>query len=165
MRTKAMKYHRVALATFILTLPVLLFVSCERAPEDTAEVRQAIEAINKQWEDAVKRGDAAAIAALYTEEARVLPQDGPTLVGREAIQNFQQSYIDAGFNDFRLTTLEVGVVRDLAYEIGEYALTIQPEEGEAIRDQGKYVVVWKRENGEWKLDVDIFNSSPPLPGE
>ena len=160
-----MKYHRVALATFILTLPVLLFVSCERAPEDTAEVRQAIEAINKQWEDAVKRGDAAAIAALYTEEARVLPQDGPTLVGREAIQNFQQSYIDAGFNDFRLTTLEVGVVRDLAYEIGEYALTIQPEEGEAIRDQGKYVVVWKRENGEWKLDVNIWNSSPPLPGE
>ena len=160
-----MKYHRVALATFILTLPVLLFVSCEKAPEDTAEVRQDIEAINKQFADAVKRGDAAAAAALCTEEARVLPPNGPMIVGREAIQNFWQSNIDAGVSDLQLTILEVGVVRDLAYEIGEYALTIQPEEGEAIRDQGKYVVVWKRENGEWKLDVSIWNSSMPLPGQ
>ncbi len=160
-----MKYHRVTLATFILTLPVLLFVSCERAPEDTAEVRQAIEAVNKQLEDAFSKGDAAAAAALYTEEARVLPPNGPTLVGREAIQNFWQTNIDAGVSDFKITALEVGVARDLAYEIGEYALTIQPEEGEAIRDQGKYVVVWKRENGEWKLDVDIFNSNMPLPGQ
>ncbi len=160
-----MKYHRVALATFLLTLPVLLFVSCEKAPEDTAEVRQAIEAINKQFADAVKRGDAAAVAALYTEDARLLPPNGPTLVGREAIQNFFQSNIDAGVSDLQLTILEVGVVRDLAYEIGQYALTIQPEEGEALRDQGKYVVIWKRENGEWKLDVDIFNSSMPLPGQ
>ena len=160
-----MKYHRVALATFLLTLPVLLFVSCERAPEDTAEVRQAIEALIKQLEDALNKGDAAAIAALYTEEARVLPPNGPMIVGREAIQNSHQGDIDAGLSDLQLTTLEVGVVRDLAYEIGEYTETIQPEEGEAIRDQGKYVVVWKRENGEWKLDVDIWNSSIPLPGQ
>ncbi len=160
-----MKYHRVALATFLLTLPVLLFVSCEKAPEDTAEVRQAIEAINKQFADAVKRGDAAAVAALYTEDARLLPPNGPMIVGREAIQNSEQSDFDAGVSgDLQLTTLEVGVVRDLAYEIGEYAHTIQPDEGEAIKDQGKYVVVWKRENGEWKLDVDIWNSSMPLPG-
>jgi len=160
-----MKYHRVALATFILTLPVILFVSCERAPEDTAEVRWAIEAITEQYADAFKRGDAAAIAALYAEEARVLPPNGPTVVGREAIQNFYQGAIDAcGCDDFQLTILEVGVVGDLAYEIGEY-VTIHPVEGETIRKQGKYVYIWKRENGEWKIDVDIFNSSPPLPGE
>lgn len=160
-----MKYHRVALATLLLTMPVLLFVSCETAPQDSAEVRQAIEAVNTQFADAVRRGDAAAVAALYTEEARLLPPNGQTLVGSEAIQNFFQSNIDAGLSDLQLTILEVGVARDLAYEIGQYALTIQPEEGEAIRDQGKYVVVWKRENGEWKLDVDIWNSSVPLPGQ
>ena len=160
-----MKYYRVVLATFLLTLPMLLFVSCESAPEDTAEVWQAIEAITEQYADAFKRGDAAAIAALYTEEAKVLPPNGPTIVGREAILNFYQGAIDAcDCNDFQLTTLEVGVARDLAYEIGEYA-TIHPVEGETIRRQGKYVYIWKRENGEWKLDVDIFNSSPPLPGE
>lgn len=160
-----MKYHRVALATFLLTLPVILFVSCERAPEDTAEVRQAIEAIGKQFTDAYNRGDAAAMAATYTEEARVLPPNGPMIVGREAIQNFWQGGIDAGVSDVQLTTLEVGVARDLAYVMDEYASTIQPEEGEAIRDQGKSVVIFKRENGEWKVAVDIWNSSMPLPGQ
>ncbi|MBA7616375.1 MAG: CocE/NonD family hydrolase [Calditrichaeota bacterium] len=43
-----MKYYRVARAAFLLTLPVLLFVNCERAPEDTAKVRQAIEAANTE---------------------------------------------------------------------------------------------------------------------
>ncbi len=27
----------------------------------------------------------------------------------------------------------------------------------------KYVEIWKRENGAWKMDVDIWNSSVPLP--
>ncbi len=39
----------------------------------------------------------------------------------------------------------------------------KPEEGEAISDSGKFVTIWKRENGSWKVDVDIFNSSLPLP--
>ena len=30
-----------------------------------------------------------------------------------------------------------------------------------ILDKGKYVVVWKQENGEWKLFRDIFNSDLP----
>lgn len=160
-----MKYHRVALGTFLLTLPVLLFVGCEKAPEDTAKVRQAIEAVNKQFGDAIRRGDAAAIAALYTEETRTLPPNGPTVVGREAIQNLMQGNIDAGVSDLQLTTLEVGAARDFAYEVGEYEITIQLDEGEAIKDQGKYVVIWKRENGEWKLDVVIWNTSVPLPGQ
>jgi len=154
-----MKYHRIVVAIFLLTLPMLLFMSCERALEDIAEVRQAIESLNKQWKDAFNMGDAAAIAALYTEEARLLPPNSPILVGKEAIQNFYQSSINDCDCDLQLTTLEVVVARDLAYEIGEYA-SIQPEEGEAIRDQGKYVYIWKRENGRWKIDVDIFNSSP-----
>ncbi|MCH8289164.1 MAG: hypothetical protein IID12_08680, partial [Candidatus Marinimicrobia bacterium] len=37
------------------------------------------------------------------------------------------------------------------------------EEGEAISDNGKFVDLWKRENGTWKIDVNIFNSSVPLP--
>jgi len=48
-------------------------------------------------------------------------------------------------------------------QITKYTLTIQPEEGDAISDNGKYVEIWKRENGSWKMDVDIWNSSVPLP--
>ena len=30
-------------------------------------------------------------------------------------------------------------------------------------DEGKYIVIWKREAGQWKLHRDILNRSMPLP--
>ena len=49
-----------------------------------------------------------------------------------------------GIKDAVLTTVEVLGVGDLVCEIGRYDLTIKPEGHEAIKDIGKYVVIWKR---------------------
>ncbi|MFQ5962049.1 MAG: YybH family protein, partial [Candidatus Methylomirabilales bacterium] len=60
----------------------------------------------------------------------------------------------------------VGAKDDLAYEMGAYTLTIQPEGGQAQTDTGKYVVVWTRQaDGSWKLAVDIWNSNAPPPAQ
>ena len=40
---------------------------------DMVQIRQAIEAANGRFGEAVRRGDGAAIAALYTEDAKLLP--------------------------------------------------------------------------------------------
>lgn len=49
------------------------------------------------------------------------------------------------------------------YEIGRFALKVQPEGKEVIEQKGKYVVVWKKARGEvWKLHVDIWNSGPAV---
>ena len=39
---------------------------------------------------------------------------------------------------------------------------LQDGDGQAL-DAGKFIVVWKREAGQWKLHRDIFNSSMPAP--
>jgi len=59
--------------------------------------------------------------------------------------------------------IELSVNGDMAYVVGKYTLTIQSEEGEAIGVSGKYVWILKRENVTWKINVGIFNNSPPLP--
>ena len=50
----------------------------------------------------------------------------------------------------------------LAYEVGRYALSGQVGD----IDHGKYIVVWKKVGGQWKLHRDIFNSdvAPPSAG-
>jgi ketosteroid isomerase-like protein len=58
----------------------------------------------------------------------------------------------------RLDTAEVEEIGDAACEIGAYTLTAGGE-----TDKGKYVVIWKREGGDWKLAVDIWNTDTPLP--
>ena len=52
---------------------------------------------------------------------------------------------------------------DMALDRGTYRLTIAPG-GKAQVDTGKYVVVWRKIGGEWKVAADIFNSDLPASG-
>ena len=123
-------------------------------------VNQEIEQRNREFVAALKRGDAAGVAALYRDDARVLPPGGTMVSGRQAIQQFWQGVMDAGALEVDLQTQQVESSGDLAYEIGSATLTIQPEGGSPTTDTVKYVVVWKRRaGGSWQLAVDIWNSN------
>ena len=162
-----MIHNRPILSLLVLTLAVSFLVSCATTPppppDTSAEDIQAITAASEQYVDAFNRGDAAALAALFTEEGSLLPPNSPMIVGRVSIQAHFQAVLDAGVGDLKTTMIGVHVNGDMGHDVGKYTLTIQPEEGEAISDNGKFVTIWKRQNGSWKIDVDIFNSSVPLP--
>jgi uncharacterized protein (TIGR02246 family) len=126
---------------------------------DPGTVRQEIEQHNRDMSAAFNRGDAAAVAALYAEDAKVLPPGGAMVTGRQAIRQFWQGVRDMGVHEVTLRTEEVATSGDLAYEIGTATLTMQPAGSAATMDSVKYVVVWKRRaGGPWQLAVDIWNS-------
>ena len=152
------------LSLLVLTLTLPFLVSCTTAPppDTTDEDRRAINAVSRQFVDTFNRGDAAANAALHTEEGKRIPPNSPIAAGREGIQASIQAALDAGVSNLQTTAIELSLSGDMAHEIGEYTLTIQPEEGEAMSDSGTYLVLLKRENGSWKIDIAIWNSSLPL---
>ena len=156
--------HRI-LSLLVLMLAMTFLMSCTTAPppDTTAEDTQAIKAVRNQLTYNFNQGDAAAVAALYTEEAKRLPPNSQMIVGRESIQASVQAAFDAGAGDLRITMIELSVSGDMAHEVGKFTLTIQPEEGEAISENNKYVWILKREKGSWKIDIAIWNSSLPLP--
>jgi len=137
---------------------VALAVLAGTALAAAQDARAAIEAVNKEFMAAVIRGDAAGLAALYTTTAQALPQGGDFAKGPAAIRAVMQGALDAGIKQLVLTTLEVETHGDTAHEVG--AFTAKGKDG-AVLDQGKYVVVWKKEGGRWKLHRDIWNSSQP----
>jgi uncharacterized protein (TIGR02246 family) len=125
------------------------------------DIREAIASAVRTFSDAFRRGDAAAVAAWYTADATLLPPDSRMMKGRDTIQTFWQGAMNTGVREAELETLEVEVREDLAYELGRFAMRVQPEGGGAARLAGKYVVVWKVEGGGWRMHVDIWNSDPP----
>ncbi len=121
-------------------------------------VHATIEANNQKFMNGFKQSNAAGVAALYTGNARILPPGSEMMQGRAAIQSFWQAVMDSGVKEAQLETLDIEVSgEDLAREIGRYVLTIQ-QGSETVKSPGKYVVIWKREGSDWKLDVDIWNS-------
>jgi len=126
------------------------------------EVRSAIAAANESFMAAFKRGDAAGLAALYTENGQVMPPNGDFVTGKDAIQMFWQAVMDMGIKEAKLEIVEVEGHGDTAIEGSTFTLH---GEGGQLLDRGKYIVIWKREEGQWKLHRDIFNSSMPAPGQ
>jgi uncharacterized protein (TIGR02246 family) len=126
----------------------------------STEVRDAIAAANENFMAAVKKGDAAALAALYTENGQVLPPNSDFVTGKDAIQAFWQAILDMGIKEAKLEIVEVEGHGDTAIEVSKY--TLHGEGGQEL-DQGKYIVIWKQEEGQWKLHRDIFNTSLPAP--
>lgn len=151
----------------LLCVLVLSLASCARPGPpseamDLPQVRQALEAANAKFVEAFNGGDAAAVVALYADDATLLPPNSELIRGRQGLQDFWSAAMKAGFKDVALTTVEVGGSGDTAYEIGQYSLTVQPEGQTPKPDSGKYLVVWKRQtDGSWKLQVDIWNSNLP----
>jgi len=132
------------------------------AHHESAKVRKAIEAANAEFMSLFSQGDAAGMAAAYTEGGQVLPPNGDAVTGKQAIQAFWQGIMDAGIKGVQLATVEAEGQGPTAYEVGRY--TLSDASGEVV-DTGKYVVIWKQEDGHWKLHRDIFNSSRPAPGQ
>jgi uncharacterized protein (TIGR02246 family) len=154
------RQRSVTMRRSAMLLPVLALAAGAATVSAAEDVRAAIEANSKAFMAAVARGDAAAIAALYTATAQVLPPGGQPAQGRDAIQNAFQGMIDTGARDLTLSTLEVEAHGDTAHEVGAWAL--RGKDGTAV-DNGKYVVIWKKEGGQWRLHRDIWNSSVPPP--
>ncbi len=120
--------------------------------------RQDIDNVNQRLSQAVQDGDAAAAAALYTEDGKFLAPNADFFSGRDAIQGFFQGAIDGGIKGLNLTTLELEIQGDSAHEVGTYELVA---DGGVVADSGKFIVIWKRVDGSWRLHRDMINTSRP----
>jgi len=124
----------------------------------TSDIRTQIESANTQFVGTFRRGDATAMANLYTSEAQLLPANSDFVRGTAAIRTFWQGVMDMGLKDASLETVEAEVHGDTAIEVGLYRLLAG---GGVVADNGKYVVVWKNDRGTWKLHRDIWTTSQP----
>jgi len=124
---------------------------------DTAAVRRFVDEGNGKFGVAAARKDYASMAALYTDNAKVLPPDGPIVTGKKAIEEFWRTTANAlGLTDVTLKTVDLEVSGNTAYEVGEADLKLSSGQAKV-----KYLVVWLRDgDGQWRLHRDIWNNMP-----
>lgn len=146
------------LPKFLLLIALLCVLSgsAGQVAAQETDVRADIGAVNARFCTALKRGDAAGVAAFYSKNAQLFPTHSDILSGRQTIEKFWRDSIKAGIRGGTFTTLEVEVYGNTAWETGEYSMT---GDGGRVFDRGKYLVIWKKEQGEWKLHRDIWNTN------
>ncbi len=122
-------------------------------------VQVEIEQANSEFSREFATADAGAVAAMYTDTAKVFPPHAALVEGLPAIEQFWKRAMRS-IKNVTLQTLEVESFEDTAIEDG--AATLFGPDGSVV-DHGKYLVVWKRVSGKWRLHRDCWNSNDPLP--
>jgi uncharacterized protein (TIGR02246 family) len=114
-----------------------------------------IEAVNAKWTELFNKGDFGGIAELYTVDAIAFPPGSPMVRGKAAIGAMWKGLAEQAGNP-KVITLEVKRLGPAAArEVGTFSLTTKGSSPKEI--SGKYLVVWERVRGQWKLAADIWN--------
>ena len=131
------------------------------APAWAGDTHAELQAANDVFVTTYMSGDGAALAALYTEDAALLPPGGARVDGRENIAAFWQGAMDSGLVIEGLEVIEVMESGDQAVDIGTVFLSAPDGSGGMTPITAKYLVVWHRgEDGSWHLHRDMWNPNP-----
>lgn len=141
-------------AVILTSVIALLTASCAQEPSG-GDLRAAIEAQAAKWQESFNAGDGAGIAALYTTDGQIMPPGTAMVSGRDNIAAFWQEALSAGGISVKLEVVELVAQGKHATEVGRF--TMADADGNTV-DQGKYLVLWRQEQGEWRLSRDIWNS-------
>ncbi len=120
------------------------------------------EGLIQQFEIAFTRHDLEACLALFADDAQILPQHGATVTGRDNLADFLKNSMTpvVSFN----TDTDMLLVRgDIAVEQGHF--TVRNIRRGANIELGKYMHVWRKQHGEWKLYRMIYNTDVAPKGE
>ena len=125
-------------------------------------VSEQIKEMDAKWVAAFKAKDFATIEALYAANGLLLPSNSPPIEGPKAIAAVWKSWSELPNVEvvFGPNRIEASTSGDMAYDYGWYTFAFDTDDGR-VMDKGKYVVVWKKIGGTWKVTADIFNTNLP----
>lgn len=150
---------------FFLGTILLGLTTFGQSKPDTKSDEQAIRTLSKNWLDLTKKHDAAACAALFADDGISYGMNQEPFVGPAAIKkHFAEQDAKSPKADVNWSTerVEVASSGDMAVEYGKYNVKgIGPAGTDS--DEGKYITVYRKVNGAWKVAADIGSSTKPAP--
>jgi uncharacterized protein (TIGR02246 family) len=126
-------------------------------PADANTIRQR----TQEFEAAFNTKDPEKVASFYPPESVLMPPNAPTVRGKDGIRDFYKELYAQGGTDHEMETRDVRGHGTMAYEAGSYSLNRRPAAGGATRDRGKYMLIWRTQNGAWAIESTIWSSDLP----
>ena len=147
--------------SFLLAMGLVAAVvsSAKAAPGGRSAVRRA----DTERCAAMAARDIDRFLSLVADDVAVFPEQQPLVKGRPAARVLWAPFFDAKGPALSCTplTAEVAASGEVAYTTGTYLLKGGEAGLSSTRGHGKYVTIWRKGRGGWKVAVDIGNGSPP----
>jgi uncharacterized protein (TIGR02246 family) len=121
-------------------------------------MKATMESLNATWNAAFNSGNAAAVAALYTEQATLSPGNGQTLIGRSAIEQLFKSFIDSGVHQHSIEVIDAYGNDVLVYQVAKWNAYGAEVDGSSPSFGGILMSVAEKDaTGVWKTRSHVWN--------
>jgi uncharacterized protein (TIGR02246 family) len=137
----------------IASVSVLVIAVAAAVHTDDPKLHRAIEKANSEFVEATKTGNAAVIAAPYTDDAVFVGFDGACTRGRTEIEKMYRARFESGLRatSTKINSKKLVVDGEIAYESG-YGEVATLKDGKLSVNGGRFLTVWQRQaDGEWKI--------------
>jgi uncharacterized protein (TIGR02246 family) len=123
------------------------------------QITQQIRRLAMKYDEAFNKSDAAAVAALYTEDAIYVAHHG-TFHGRQAIEKTYASYFQHWHSINQVSTVDrvIAVGKDVR-AFGTWTSVFKDTNGAAKKDGGHYRWLLVRQGDTWKIHTNTNRSS------
>jgi uncharacterized protein (TIGR02246 family) len=153
----------------LLACACLFVIGCtQKPPVDIRAETEAVRNIDAEWTAASKASDIEKLVLLYAPEAVVINPDAKMYVGHQAIRQSLQSWladtVEFETSSGTIDAVEVAASGDLAYARGSGRFSQNTPSG-LVECSEKWVAVYRKMDGRWKIVVDIINNNKPLSGQ
>ena len=172
---------RIRRLTTLLALAGLALACEQRAAEETGETvetteptvdvaaeEEALHALADRYENAFAAKDVEALSAMWTDDAVWIRHDGTEVSGGQALRDaYTQQFAATGTQTFQVDPVETVVAEsgDVAYERGTYTVRSTTADGTPIEETYRYLVTFRKEDGDWKLAYAMDTAPLAAAGE
>jgi len=144
--------HLLILLFFTLSLSL----NAQNYIGDKADIDQILQN-TKAFSGFIMASDYDKIANAYTSGGKIFPNNLEIIEGREAIRKYWVLPEGVSTTYHKVTPQEIRVLGDYAHDHGVYEGKTKRADGTESSWKGKYVIVWQKVKGEWKMYLDIWN--------
>ncbi|NNJ89803.1 MAG: DUF4440 domain-containing protein [Eudoraea sp.] len=133
-------------------------IDCKKKTLSSNEAeRENLLTTMKEFSKAYMAGDYETIADAYTSDGKIFPTNAPIIEGKEAIKKRWILPEGTSILNHELQPEEINFLGNYAIDYGYYMGRSKAKDGKEADFKGKYVVVWKKIDAEWKMYLDIWN--------
>ena len=146
----------IRICSLLSLAPALLLGIVGTVQASEVADRSALDAAQQAWVAAFNARDADAMAALTTVDVVLLPPNALPVRGREAVRAVWRQAASTAKAYATVTNEETVMLGEFAWSMGAFTHTLP---NGAVVSRGKFVEIWQRVDGQWKIHRDMFSSN------
>lgn len=145
-----------AIIIVVINLTITPLIKAQNYSGDEQDIQQILTNI-EMFSEHYMSGDYESLANSYAENAKILPPGANIIEGKTAIKKRWILPEGVSVPHHKITPTEIQIIENYAYDMGYYeGKTLRADQSE-VSWKGKYLIVWKKEDGDWKIYMDTWN--------